>query len=105
MGVDEAARVEEGEDHLLAAAGLNLCLQRPWLALQGPLLAHSFGLRGEVKNEGLIHSNNAVQPGEPAALDGVDKFLAYSHAILFLHLGQQFGYPVRRLLHQAQIFF
>jgi hypothetical protein len=31
--------------------------------------------------------------------------LADSHAILFLHLGQQFGHPSRRLLHQAQVFF
>ncbi len=105
MGVDEDARIKEREHHLLAAAGLHLCLQRPWLALQGPLLAHSFGLRGEIRNQGLIHSNNVVQHGEPAALDGVDEFLADSHAFLFLHLGQQFGHPVRRLLHQAQIFF
>ncbi len=26
VGVDEAARIEEGENHLLAAAGLHLCL-------------------------------------------------------------------------------
>ncbi len=105
VGVDEAARIEEGEHHLLAAAGLHPCLQRPWLALQGPLLAHSLGLRGEVRNQGLVHSNNAVQHGEPAVLDGVNEFLADSHAFLFLHLGQQFGHLARQLLHQAQIFF
>jgi hypothetical protein len=105
VGVDEAARIEEPEHHLLAAAGLHLCLQRPWLALQGPVLAHSLCLRGEVRNQGLVQSNNVVQHGEPAALDGVNKFLADLHAFLFLHLGQQFGHPARRLLHQAQIFF
>ncbi len=105
VGVDEATRMEECEHHVLAAAGLHLCLLRPWLSLQGPLLAHSFGLWGEVRNQGLVHSNNVVQHGEPAAFDGVDEILAELHTFLFLHLGQQFGPPAHQLLHQAQIFF
>jgi hypothetical protein len=91
VGVDEAARIKECEHHLLAAVGLHLCLQWPRLALQGPLLAHSFGLWSVVRNQGLVHSNNVVQHGEPAALDGIDDVLADSHSFLFLHLGQQFG--------------
>jgi hypothetical protein len=93
VGVDEAAGIEEREHQLLAAAGLHLCLQSHWLTLQGPLLAHSFGLWSEVRNQGLFYSNNVVQHGEPTALNGVDEVLADSHAFLFLHLGQQFGHP------------
>ncbi len=58
--LDEAARIKEGEEHLLAAAGLHLCLQWARLALQSPILAHSFGFRCVVGYHGLVHSDNTV---------------------------------------------
>ncbi len=91
MGVDEAARIKEREHHLLAVANLHLCLQWPRLALQGPLLAHSFDLWSVVRNQRLVHCNNVVQHGEPAELDGVDKVLADSLTFLFLHFNSSFG--------------
>ncbi len=91
--IDEAARIKKCKHHLLAVAGLHLCHQWPRLALQGPLLAYSFGLWSVVRNQRLVHGNNVVQHGEPAALNGIDEVLADSHAFLFLHLRQQFGHP------------
>jgi hypothetical protein len=103
--VYEAARIKEGKDHLLAAAGLHLCLRWARLALESPLFAHSFGLRCIVQNHGLVHGDKVVRHGEPAALDGSDEFVADSHTLLFLPFRQQNGHSARRLLHQAQIVF
>ncbi len=103
--VDEAARIKEGEDHLLAVAGLHLCLQWARLAPESPLFAHSFGLRCIVQNHGLVHGDKVVRHGEPTVLDGGDEFVADSHALLFLPFRQQNGRSARQLLLQAQITF
>jgi hypothetical protein len=95
VGIDEAPRIKESKDRLLAAAGLHLGLQWAKLALQSLLFASSFGLRCIVRNHCLVHGDNIVQHGQPAVLDGSDKIITDSHPPLFLPFRQHLWHLAR----------
>ena len=103
IGVDQALRVEEGQDHLLGPAGLDLGLDGPWLPLEDPLFGLLFSQRGVVGYQGLIHGHNSVQHRQRPAANGGDEISADPDPLQHLFSGQKLRYPSGRLLNQAQI--
>ncbi len=86
VGVDEPLRVEEGQNHLLRAAGLNLGLYGARLAFFYPLFGLFFRERGVVGHRRFVHGHNVVQNGHGLPLDQLNEVLRGPHSLKLLVL-------------------
>ncbi len=81
--VDEALRIEEGQDHLFGPGRMDLGLDRSRLTLHKPLLALLLRLGRVERHRGLVHGDDSVLHRHGVAVEQRHEGLIGPHPLIF----------------------
>jgi hypothetical protein len=93
VGLDEALRIEEGQDHLFGHGRMDFGIYRSRLTLHKPLLALLLSLGRVERNRGLIYGDDPSQHHHGVAAEHWHEGLTGPHPLVFHLLIQELGDP------------